>query len=290
MDKFNSVHAKALYLRFAAIYDHKFVKSYHDDDFKSLWENEWCCGLEAVNINTIKDALDYCRKNLEWPPSISEFIKICESYDGVPSLSDCIKSAVRREFNHPLALMCFQKVGTWAITHDTEKVLHNKFKTAYSECLIKFRSAQERNWALLEDYNKQHEALPPPSSAKEKKPYITLKQRLAEFQQAVEDAKLACSGEPYTIFPDNHINPKHRDFDPVGYAAYRDYLLSIPEHKTVILPTEYIYDRSYFINMQAQPAWLASVGYKPTAAGTDKQQQQRSYSKPKAYKNWADDE
>jgi len=286
MDKFNSMHAKALYLRFAAIYDHKFVKSYHDEDFNSLWENEWCCGLEDVKVNTIKEALDYCRKNLEWPPSISEFIKICESYAGVPSLSDCVKAAMRREFNHPLALMCYQSVGNWAMTHETEKALESKFKSAYAESLTKFRETQEHSWGLLEAYNQRPKELPAPNkihSAGESKAF---RECMNKCQEVLKGKKILGGGKTYKQFDENKIKKGHREFDQAVFHEYKFYLMSIPETETMILPPVYLMARNKFLNMLDQPKWLKKQGYIPPNQ-REEHESTRTLKPTRVYKNLA---
>lgn len=291
MDRFTNMHAKVLYLRFAAIYQQKFVMSYHDEDFISLWENEWGCGLEDVNVNTIKDALDYCRKNIAWPPSISEFIKICESYDGVPSCNDCIKACMRREFTHPLPLMCYQEIGNWAMTHDTEKALELKFQAAYSQALVKFRVTQENSWNLLETYNARPKELPQPDKIPSNEERRGFKELLAEYQQKNEDAKLQCKGIPYKEFDENKLKKGGKDYDEAVSKEYHDYLIGIPEEQTMILPTKYLYDRNRFLNMNSQPYYLKSVGYVPHNERIQPEEPQRSNAtRPtKVYKTWMND-
>ncbi len=292
MDKFNSMHAKALYLRFAAIYDHKFVKSYHDEDFKSLWENEWCCGLEDVKVNTVKEALDYCRKNLEWPPSISEFIKICESYAGVPSLNDCVKAAIRRDFNHPLALMCYQVVGNWAMTHETEKALESKFKLAYNDSLTKFRETQDHSWDLLEAYNERPKELPAPNKIPTSSESKAFKECMAKCQEILRDKKIAGGGKTYKEYDENKIKLGGRDFDQSVYNEWRDYLMAIPETETMTLPPVYLMQRNKFLNQRDQKEWLLKQGYVPNNQRDklkDGAQHSGNNRPTKAYKNWAND-
>lgn len=292
MDKFNRVHAKVLYLRFAAIYDDKFVKNHHDEDFKSLWENEWCCGLEDVNVSAIKEALDYCRKNLKWPPSISEFITICDSCSGIPSLGDCMKAAIRREFNHPLALMCYQKVGNWAITHDTEKVLESKFQSAYEESLIKFREAQESSWDLLQAYHDRPKELPPPSKIPTAGESKAFRECMTKCQEILKVSKIAGGGKTYKQFDVNKIKKGHIEFDQSVFDEYKAYLMAIPETETMILPPIYLMDRNKFLNMRDQAEWLKRAGYvPPNQRECDESLKNRDGSKrgTKAYKTWVND-
>lgn len=289
MDKFNIMHAKALYLRFAAIYDHKFVKSYHDEDFKSLWENEWCCGLEDVNVNTISESLNYCGKNLDWPPSIAEFIKICESYAGVPTLNDCIKACVRREFTHPLILMCYQEIGSWAMTNDTEKALQSKFQSAYAQSLNKFRDKQENSWHLLETYNAKQKELPAPSKIPSTSESKAFRECMNKCQEILKSKKITGGGKTYKKFDENKIKKGHIEFDQAIFNEYREYLMRIPETENIILPPVYLWQRNKFLNMRDQAEFLRKAGCNPNGRQQENNENNRS-GKPKAYKTWVDNE
>lgn len=250
---------------------------------------DWLEELSRFSLDVLR--LAFKKSLIEFekaPPTLPQLVHLCIQESGVPSVQEIIRLMVARDFSHPLVKMVYDKIGSWTLSNGKEEEIQRKAKEYYDEALSSFHIEPQKEWARLEAYNKQHEALPPPTTDKQDgKPYITLKQRLAEYQKLVEAAKLACDGEEYTKFPDNCINPRHKDFDPVGHAKYRDYLLSIPENKTMILPTEYIYDRGRFINMQEQPAYLRNLGYKPTAK---QEEQPKRYNKAKTYKNWADDE
>jgi hypothetical protein len=137
---FTLEHSKALYLRFCMIYGDKFTKNYHDVDFKDLWYREWHEGLASVDVNGIKDALSFCRENLEWPPSIAEFRNICLKNSGVPSAAQIMRRAIDGNFEHPLTRMVYDKVGGWAFKQDTEKLLFTKINEVYKTCLSEYSS------------------------------------------------------------------------------------------------------------------------------------------------------
>ena len=257
------MHAKALYLRFCAIYDHKFVKTYHDEDFKSLWAHEWSTGLSTITPNVIKDALEHCKKNLDWPPSISEFIKICESYLGVPTLQECMKLAVDRNFNHPLVLICFEKVGSWAMKNDAEKQLLFKFELAYQEALNKFREEPSDTWLKLEAYNAKPKELPAPSKIPTTSESKAFRECMNKCQEILHGKKIAGGGKTHKEFDATMIKKGHKDFDQAVFDEYKDYLMNIPEVDTMILPPVYLLDRNKFLNMRDQGAWLEKQGYVP---------------------------
>src|SRR2546427_11615711 len=113
MNKLSMELTKLLYARFCSIYADKFVKSYSTPEFIQVWWEEWSEGMAGIDPNHIKEGLSYCRLNLEWPPSIAEFRRICEKASGIPSADESLKLAIRREFNHPVIKLAFDKVGSW---------------------------------------------------------------------------------------------------------------------------------------------------------------------------------
>ncbi len=291
MELFTLMHAKVLYLRFCAIYDHKFVKPYHDEDFKSLWANEWSHGLSQINTKVIKDALDYCRKNLDWPPSIAEFIKICESCLGVPTIQECIKLALNRDFNHPIVLICYENVGSWSMKNDTEKQLFIKFQSVYQDALNKFRDSADSTWKQLESYNERPKELPAPSKIPSTSESKAFRENMNKCQELLKGKKIIGGGRTYREFETNKIKKGHREFDQSEFNEYKIYLMSIHETETMILPPEYLFDRNKFLNMNDQPEWLKNQGYIPenerdlsTSSG------RTSKGKPeKVYKSWTND-
>lgn len=289
MTIFTSEHAKVLYLRFCVIYDHKFAKPYHDNDYKSLWENEWCSGLSGINPHFIKDALEYCKKNVEWPPSIAEFIRICEKFSGIPNLDDCMSLATNREFNHPVILMTYEKVGSWNIKHDTSKALRGKFELAYIDAVNKFRTEQKESWDRLESYNAKPKELPSPSKIPSTGESKAFRECMNKCQEILKGKKIAGGGKTYKEFDEKKIKVGGRDFDPVVHNEWRNYLLSIPETEVMILPPIYAYERMRFIAAKEQPELLRKAGYNPTPQGQNNESSRCHSGPAKVYKNWMTD-
>lgn len=288
MEKFNITHAKVLYVRLAAIYDHKFVKSYHDDDFKSLWYIEWCEGLDNTNPSSIKDALQYCRKNLEWPPSIAEFIRICESYSGVPSIHECIQKCIKKDFSHPLVLLCHEKIGSWAISHETSDVLEAKFKVAYSESLEKFRNDNDSQWLKLESFNEKPKELPAPCKIPTKQEMKSFKECMIKCQEILKGKKIENGGKTYRHYDEDKIKLGSKEFDQAVYEDYKAYLIGVPETETTKLPPKYLHQRNRFLNMQDQKSWLLDKGYIPEEQRC-KRKDDFGSKNSRPYKSWNHD-
>jgi hypothetical protein len=96
--------------------------------------------MAGINPKHIKVALDYCRMNLEWPPSIAEFRKICEQAAGVLPWETAFDLAVRSgDLTDPNVRATYDRIGSWAMTHDKEVDLRRKFKTTYEDILAQGR-------------------------------------------------------------------------------------------------------------------------------------------------------
>lgn len=143
MDRLPLELTKALHMRFMSIFGEKFLKLFTNDGFVQIWWEEWSLGMAGIDPQHIKAALDHCRLNLEWPPSIAEFRRICEQSNGLPSVDDAFNLALRRDFTHPLVKAVFDQVGSWSMTRDKEDDLKRKFKSAYEKVLQGERHPQK---------------------------------------------------------------------------------------------------------------------------------------------------
>jgi hypothetical protein len=224
MAYFQLEHAKALYLRFAAIYSNRFVLPYHDEDFKSVWYGEWASALANVHVSLIKSVLDHCRLNLEWPPTTAQFLSLCEKMSGFPSLDEALQLIIRKDINHPLIAAISVKMDSWSLKNDKIEVLRKKFKIVYDNALADYRRSPESAQKL----------------------FISL--------QPKEISPIAISS-PSTVAPAiiNHPNwPKEKlnrhspHFDLDLYSERRKYLLSLCDYSASTLSHDDMYDRIRF--------------------------------------------
>lgn len=91
--------------------------------------------MAGIPEEFIEKALHFCKMNLEWPPSVAEFIRVCEKESGVPSLEEVYRSAMKRNFTHPVIEAVFNLVGSWSFKNDGEKALRDKVASAYQATL-----------------------------------------------------------------------------------------------------------------------------------------------------------
>jgi hypothetical protein len=128
-----------LFLRFEAIYGHLWTSRHTHVDAWEITKDEWGMALADINHTAIRKALDELRANGEqYPPTLPMFVKMCLSESGVPSEEEAYQMSLKRVFPHPLARLCYEKVGSWDFTHDSVKDLKKKFAIAYKEVLKEF--------------------------------------------------------------------------------------------------------------------------------------------------------
>lgn len=128
-----------LYLRFAMIWGDRFTAK-HTPAFIEMWYEEWLDGLIGIDPNCFRDALKYCKENLEWSPSIAEFIRICDRSLNIPGPRECMEMAIREDFSHPFVKAIYDKVGSWDMKQLSSQKLMKLFEEYHHEEMVKFRS------------------------------------------------------------------------------------------------------------------------------------------------------
>ncbi len=108
-------------------------------------------------------------------------------------------------------------------------------------------------------------------------------------QELLKGKKIAVGGKTYKQFDDNKIKKGHKEFDQAVFDEYRDYLMSIPETETMILPPVYLMERNKFLNMRDQSEWLRKQGYiPPNEREVNEQPRSGNNKTTRMYKNWSD--
>lgn len=104
----------------------------------------WAKSLIGIPDIFLHQAISYCELAFEWPPSIAEFISICEKQMGTPNCEEVYQLALRRECAHPIVKRVLHSIGDWNFRNDSEKDLRKKVEVAYKENLIKLRLERNR--------------------------------------------------------------------------------------------------------------------------------------------------
>jgi hypothetical protein len=247
MEKLSLELTKLLYMRFTSTYGEKFVKNHPNDEFVKLWWEEWSEGMAGIDPAYIREALSYCRLNLEWPPSIAEFRRICEKASGIPSCDEALNAAIRREFDHPVIKLAYDKVGSWAMKNDKQTDLKPKFSAAYQDALNYFRQNQQQAWQQLEEFNAKPKELPLLSKIPTIEECKGFRQRFAEYQEMAKAEKEKLPSQEHPIWPKEKITKGAKSYDEAIYQERKRYLLSCNEFIASTLSKEDWYDRTRFM-------------------------------------------
>src|SRR6266404_8948025 len=129
---------KMLYIRFANIWGDRFT-SRHTPKLIEMWYEEWLDSLQGLDPSTFRDAIKYCKDNLEWSPCIAEFIRICDRSLNIPDPRQCMDAAIRGDFYHPIIKEIAQKINSWDLKHDSAEKLLGKFTDLHFEEMVNFR-------------------------------------------------------------------------------------------------------------------------------------------------------
>lgn len=259
MKEFSIGHAEMLYLRFSAIYQDKFVKSYHSDEFKKIWYEEWVSALAGIDVGLIKGVLEHCKLNLHWPPSMEEFRKLCEKALGIPSCAACLEGAIRGEFIHSIAYAAYIKVGSWAMQHDKEEVIRKKFDAAYQLSLNEFRVNPIQINKLLEVH------LNKPILIEHQKHTVDeikgFKERIKEYQERAAIDKANTEKMNHPKWENNRHRREAKQFSQEIFKKRRDYLLNLTDLEANTLDQESWYDRIKYCRELEGMEYLNKIGY-----------------------------
>ena len=118
-------HIKEVWRRMAAIYGHRWVSSFGETD----QDKTWLLGLQDLEPRLLAVGLEACIKNRQdgWPPSLPEFRRLCL---GLPDMEIACLAALRGA-KDPISESIRKKIGSWDMTHGSEKDLLRMARAHY---------------------------------------------------------------------------------------------------------------------------------------------------------------
>jgi len=280
-----------LFARFRGRYGNLWTsRATCDEDWEFIME-DWLIELSKFSIEQVRAAVNKTLTEFkEFPPTLGQLVDLCMKESGVPSQQEVIRLMVARDFNHPLVKMLYDKIGSWTLTNGKSDEIERKVKEHYSEARSSFYVEPQKAWAQLESFNAKPKELPPPEKIPSPAESKAFKECMAKCQEMLKSKTNLAGGKTYKHFDDNKIKEGHKEFDQKVFNEWRDYLLSIPETETMILPIQYIYARSRFIGQRDQTAYLEKAGYVPESQRAPHEQPRTGNGKPtRMYKNWHGD-
>jgi len=257
------------------------------NDCEQDWLNELC----EFTLDNLKKAMKEVLINfVDFPPTLGQLVTLCLKASGIPSEDEVLIRLIRREFNHPIVKMLYDKIGSWELSNGKQETIKSKIKSSYGICLALFRSSPDSHWGALNQINQQklldNKTEPKIPSASERKSFS---ERMAEYNQKANEQLSKLKDQKHPEFDQNEVSPGHRDFKPEVYAEYKKYLLSVDDDLALSLPLKMAYQRMRFISEKERPRILAEAGYNPTTQGNNCESP-RCFNGPfKVYKNFTKD-
>lgn len=253
-----------LFARFKGRYGNLWTSRANNDEEWLFIMEDWLEELSRFSVDQLRAVF---KKTLsiykEFPPTLGQMVDMCLKESGVPSVQEVIRLMVNRDFSHPLVKMVFDKIGSWTLSNGKEEEIQRKAKEYYTSALSQFHIETEQEWLKLADYKAKPKELPPPDKIPSNEERRGFKERMAEYQAKIDELKLSVQGKPYKEFDENKVSPGHKDFDEALYEEFKAYLLGIPDNEAMILPVNYLYQRSRLIGQRDQAEYLKKAGYVP---------------------------
>ncbi len=199
----------------------------------------------------------------DFPPTFGQFEDLCKKHSGFLQIEEAVKMLLARDFSHPIVKIMYDRIGSWTLKNGKDTEIQAKAKNAYREAEIEFSLYPDRCFKELQAFNAKPKELPEPSkipSATESKAF---RECMNKCQEIPLGKKINAAGKTYKEFDEQKIKIGGRNFDKAVYNQWRDYLLSIPETETMILPPKYAHARMKLIASKEQPNLLLKSGYNP---------------------------
>lgn len=130
-----------IFARFHHIYTHRFESAYGDETTLNQAKREWAMSLAGLTDVQLEFALERCKREHAWPPTIAEFLKLLEPTPeslGLPSLDKayleaCVNShhPSSHTWSHICVQLAAQQVSYYALRSESERSTKPVFKAAY---------------------------------------------------------------------------------------------------------------------------------------------------------------
>lgn len=130
-----------IFARFHHIYTHRFESAYGDESTLNMAKREWAMSLLGTSTEQIEFALERCKREYAWPPTIAEFLKLLEPNPedlGLPSVELAYQEAclhahdpLQHTWSHPCVQLAARDTGYFKLRNDAERTTKPIFKATY---------------------------------------------------------------------------------------------------------------------------------------------------------------
>jgi hypothetical protein len=278
---------KKLFYRFTQNYGAAWTSRHKSEseweDGANYWTESFLEFDRRVFTLAVKQALELYK---DFPPTLPQLMELCRNHAGIPTPSEVMDLMIRKDFSHPLVKLCYDKMGSWTLSHAKKEEVLEKVTRFYSEAITSFNQDQKSAWIQLEDFKATQAIkvieLPKIPSNHERKSFRENLKCWTE-KAAVEKAALPTIEHP--VWDKAKINPSHDNFCSKTHNERKRYLVSVEEHLSTTLSHEDWYDRTrYFKETEANTMISRNRAANP-AEPEKSSPRPSSYVKP-AYRSW----
>lgn len=141
LDHDTKVLINMIFARFHHIYTHRFESAYRDETTLNQAKREWAMTLAGVSSELIEYALERCKTEHAWPPTIAEFMKLLQPSPesiGLPDTAAAYLEACRnsyqsqgRQWSHLCVKLAALDVSYFSLRSEAERVTRPAFEKAY---------------------------------------------------------------------------------------------------------------------------------------------------------------
>lgn len=134
-------HINMIFARFMAIYGHKFKSCFESETEIRIAKREWALSLRGYGERELVAAIDHCKAQLAWMPTISEFLDILRSKTGdfgLPAARAAYEEACRyalhplqHNWSHPAVYQAGRATGWFELRGEPEKHVYPVFSYNY---------------------------------------------------------------------------------------------------------------------------------------------------------------
>jgi hypothetical protein len=142
-----------LFARFMAIYGHKFKSCFETQDEIRIAKREWALSLRGYGERELVSAIDHCKEQLAWMPTISEFLKILHEQEGnfgLPGVLRAYEEAcmhadrpTRHPWSHPAVYQAGRATGWFRLRCEEQRRVLPDFRYNYEVMSRRVREGED---------------------------------------------------------------------------------------------------------------------------------------------------
>lgn len=142
-----------IFARMQLIYTHRFESAYGDEETLTQAKREWAYSLAGTSQQRVEYALERCKLELAWPPTIAEFVRYLKPEPqalGLPSTRDAYLEAcqnshapLQTHWQHPAVQLAARETGYFKLRSEPERHSWPAFEAAYLELVERLAAGEE---------------------------------------------------------------------------------------------------------------------------------------------------